>query len=317
MMYKLPLALVAPLFLFCASGCGPQTETPASAVEAVGPPAQSGEPATDSEGPTTLDSTDQFQAVSEDLGPREEMPGAALYAEHCAACHEGGVSRSPTLNFLELLTPQSVYASMTEGIMQPQSAHLSDGQRTHIAEYITRARLDAVIAGAHAPACMGAAARFDRSSPVPKVGWGHDTRRFVNADVAGFSAGDVSNLELKWAFAYPNSLRARSQPAIAMGAVFTGSQDGTVYAFDLDSGCEHWSFQASAEVRTGIVLKGAHGDDGVPTAFFGDILARLYAVNALTGELLWSIRGGRPSGRDDYRNPRAGRRPAACAGFLP
>lgn len=289
-MYKLPLALVAPLFLFFASGCGPQPETPASTVEGVSPSAQTGEPATDSEGPTTLESTDQFQAVSEDLGPREEMPGAALYAEHCAACHEGGVSRSPTLNFLELLTPQSVYASMTEGIMQPQSAHLSDGQRTHIAEYITRARLDAVIEGAHAPACTGDAARFDRSSPVPKVGWGHDTRRFVDADAAGFSAGDVSNLELKWAFAYPNSLRARSQPAIAMGAVFTGSQDGTVYAFDLESGCERWSFQASAEVRTGIVLQDALADDDAPRAFFGDILARLYAVNALTGELLWSIR---------------------------
>lgn len=288
-MYKFSLPILAVLLL-CATGCGPSSDSPDPAIPSASRDSLTGQPADEPESPTILDSTDQFQATSEDLGPREEMPGAPLYAQHCAACHEGGVSRSPTLNFLEMLTPQSVYASMTDGIMQPQSAHLTDEQRTQIAEYITRARLDAVIAGAHAPACTGAAAEFDRSDPVPKVGWGHDTRRFVDADTAGFSAGDVPNLELKWAFAYPNSLRARSQPAIAMGAIFVGSQDGTVYAFDLESGCEHWSFQASAEVRTGIVLSDAEAGDGVPLAFFGDILARLYAVDALTGELVWSIK---------------------------
>ena len=218
------------------------------------------------------------------------MPGAALYAQHCAACHEGGVSRSPTLTFVEMLTPQAVYTSMTEGVMQPQAAHLNDEQRAHIAEYITRARLDSVIAAADAPACTGDAAAFDRSQPLPKVGWGHDTRRFVDAETAGLDAGDVPTLKLKWAFAYPNSLRARSQPTVAMGAVFVDSQDGTVYAFDLESGCERWSYKASAEVRTGIVLGDAGADEGNPTAFFGDILARLYAVNALTGELVWSIK---------------------------
>ena len=104
------------------------------------------------------------------------------------------------------------------------------------------------------------------------------------------SKPSVPNLKLKWAFAFPNALRTRSQPAIAMGAVFVGSQDGTVYAFDLETGCERWSFQASAEVRTAIVLKDAEDDAGAPTAFFGDILARVYAVNALTGELLWSLK---------------------------
>ena len=107
---------------------------------------------------------------------------------------------------------------------------------------------------------------------------------------AGFDAKDVPNLKLKWAFAFPNALRTRSQPAIAMGAVFVGSQDGTVYAFDLETGCERWSFQASAEVRTAIVLKDAEDAATAPTAFFADILARAYAVDALTGELRWSIK---------------------------
>ena len=276
-----------------AAGCGPVDDGPASA---------------------SLESTDQFQATLEDLGPREEMPGTALYQEHCANCHAGGVSRAPHLTWLEMMTPQALVASMTDGLMRPQSAHLSAEQHIHIAEYLSRARY-AAQAPAATPACVGEAARFDLSRPTPTVGWGHDTARFVDAQTARLTAADLSNLKLKWAFAFPNALRARSHPAIALGAVFVGSQDGTVYAFDLQTGCQRWAFQASAEVRTGIVLSawqpsaaaGAPTDDAAiadaaqqkdaasppadpPLAFFGDILAKLYAVNALTGELVWSIK---------------------------
>lgn len=258
-----------------AAGCGPVDEEPVSA---------------------SLESTDQFQATLEDLGPREEMPGAALYQEHCANCHQGGVSRAPHLTWLEMMTPQALVASMTDGLMRPQSAHLSAAQRIHIAEYLSRARYAAQAPSA-APACVGEAARFDLSRPVPKVGWGHDTARFVNAQTAQLTTADLGNLRLKWAFAFPNALRARSHPAIALGAVFVGSQDGTVYAFDLQTGCQRWAFQASAEVRTGIVLSAwqpsaaaSNPSQDPPLAFFGDILAKLYALNALTGELVWSIK---------------------------
>ena len=52
---------------------------------------------------------------------------------------------------------------------------------------------------------------------------------------------------------------------------------------------------ASAEVRTGIVL-GQHGSDR-PLAFFGDIIANLYAVDARSGELVWKIKA------DDHPAP--------------
>ena len=263
--------------------------------------------------PASLTSTDQFQATADDLGPRQEMPGAPLYAEHCASCHAGGVSRAPHLIWLEMMTPQILVASMTDGIMRPQAAHLNAEQRIQIAEYLSRARYDTEAPAAAAPSCIGEAAQFDLSRPVPRVGWGHDTARFVNAETAQLAAADIGKLKLKWAFAFPNALRARSHPAIAMGAVFVGSQDGTVYAFDLETGCERWSFQASAEVRTGIVLSAwdpstvapipegataqgagqaanAAAEADPPLAFFGDILAKLYAVHALTGELVWSIK---------------------------
>ena len=139
------------------------------------------------------------------------------------------------------------------------------------------------------PNAAGAAADFDLARAPAKVGWGHDTARFVPADVAGLSALEVPELELKWAYAYPGALRARSQPSVGYGAVYVGSYDGSVYALDLESGCARWRFQASAEVRTGIVLA-ERGDGEPPLAVFGDLIANLYAVNALTGEPVWSRR---------------------------
>jgi polyvinyl alcohol dehydrogenase (cytochrome) len=96
------------------------------------------------------------------------------------------------------------------------------------------------------------------------------------------TARDLPGLRLKWAFAYPASNRARSQPAIGWGTVFVGSQNGTVHAFDLDSGCAKWSFRAGAEVRTAIVI-----DAAKKRLYFGDVLGRAYAVDAISGKELW------------------------------
>ena len=66
------------------------------------------------EPPAQLESTDQFQATSGDFGPREEMPGAALYGTHCASCHAGQVPKAPHLSWLEMMTPAAVsYTHLT------------------------------------------------------------------------------------------------------------------------------------------------------------------------------------------------------------
>ncbi len=94
-----------------------------------------------------------------------------------------------------------------------------------------------------------------------------------------------------------------------MGAVFVGSQDGTVYAFDLETGCVRWTFAARAEVRTGITL-GKRGPDKAPTAYFGDIIANLYAIDAETGELIWQ------TSADDHHSATLTGTPAFAEGNL-
>lgn len=240
--------------------------------------------------PTTLKSTDDMVAKTVDFGPRDKMPGAALYAANCAACHNGAVPKAPHLTWLEMMSPRAIVRALDEGLMRTQGEALSAEQKRHIAEYITREPADSdPRAAASAPQCTGSAAQFNlERRPVP-VGWGHDTARFVPAAAAGITAKDIPRLKLKWAYGFPGALRARSQPAIGYGAVFVGSQDGSVYAFDLNTGCLRWRFQAAAEVRTAIVLQTAADSAGSPPlAYFGDILARVYAVNALTGEQVWA-----------------------------
>ncbi|MDE2050552.1 MAG: PQQ-binding-like beta-propeller repeat protein, partial [Gammaproteobacteria bacterium] len=108
--------------------------------------------------------------------------------------------------------------------------------------------------------------------------------------VAGLAPGAVAHLKLAWAFAFPQAIRARSQPAIAYGAVYVGSADGTVYALALKSGCIRWMYHAAAEVRTGIVL--AAPGDGVRgrRLFFGDLIGHVYSLDALTGRVLWRVK---------------------------
>ena len=236
--------------------------------------------------PATLGSMDEQYAWVGDLGDRDALPGKQLYIENCAGCHEAQVYKAPHTTWLELMSPQVLYRSITEGIMQSQAAHLSDGDKQHIVEYITQMRLGDPNAGPEVAWCEDAASEFTELDESQLSGWGHDTRRYVSSEVAGFDRSQISDLELKWSFGFPASTRARSQPTIAMGAVFVGSQDGTVYAFDLETGCVRWTYAARAEVRTGITL-GKRGPEGTPTAYFGDIIANLYAVDANTGELIW------------------------------
>ena len=259
--------------------------------------------------PATLGSMDEQYAWVGDLGDRDALPGKTLYIEHCAGCHEAQVYKAPHTTWLELMSPQVLYRSITEGIMQSQAAHLSDGDKQHIVEYITQMRLGDPDAGPEVAWCDASASIFTSLDESQLTGWGHDTRRYVSSEAAGFDRSQIADLELKWGFGFPASTRARSQPNIAMGAVFVGSQDGTVYAFDLETGCVRWTYAARAEVRTGITL-GKRGPDNAATAYFGDIIANLYAVDATTGELVWQ------TSPDEHHSATLTGTPAYAAGKL-
>ncbi len=219
---------------------------------------------------------------------KQVHPGERPYLEHCAGCHEGGVYKAPHRMFLAMMAPEAILASL-DGIMASQAAALSTEAKRAVAEYLSGRPLSAGPPSAPAPACANT--DLDMQQPPAQRGWGIDlaNTRFQPLASGGLTRATASRLVLRWAFAYPNAIQARSQPTVAGGAVFVGSQDGTVYALDARSGCIKWRFRASAEVRTPIVITPwAAGDaQARPRAYFGDILARAYALDARSGKLLW------------------------------
>lgn len=257
----------------------------ALAVAVIGAGAVTGQPVSESEAleKTRIKSTEDFQAKDSSAVDPATAPGKAVFAEHCATCHEGGVPKAPSPIFLAMMPGDAIVSALTSGVMKAQGSALSTAQRVEVAEFLTRRRISAENKPVPPPVCKGPQLTFAAQDAPRPVGWGHDNRRFIPADMAKLPAAAVPNLVLKWAYAFPGALRARSQPSYGWGTMFVGSQDGTIYAFDLDSGCTKWTQRVSAEVRTSIVA-----DAATKRLYFGDLLGRAYALDAFTGKILWS-----------------------------
>ncbi len=232
-----------------------------------------------------IKSVDDLQAHDASRIDPATAPGRPLFEQNCAMCHLGGVAKAPSPVFLAMLAPDAIVASLTSGVMKSQATMLSPAQRIEIAEYLTHTSYASYQRPAPPPQCSGPSAAFDMRDVPGAIGWGRDNRRFVPAGVAGMRKGDLPRLKLRWSFAYPASSHARSQPTLAWGTLFVGSQDGTVYAFDPKSGCTKWTTRLSAEVRTGIVA-----DPVSRRLYFGDILGKAHALDAMTGKEIWAER---------------------------
>jgi polyvinyl alcohol dehydrogenase (cytochrome) len=101
------------------------------------------------------------------------------------------------------------------------------------------------------------------------------------------TADQVSRLSLKWAFGFPDATSAWSQPTVASGRLFVGSQNGTVYSLDAKTGCIYWTFSAKSGVRTALAFGPLEGANRY-AVYFGDTGANVYALDAATGRELWS-----------------------------
>jgi len=280
-------AVTLLLLMMLIAACGDQQGEQPPAAES----AEAAQPAAATDKPQ---SAQQFLAGQE--AASEDHPGREVFGKFCASCHLGGVARAAHVSALRMLPYQSVLRTLNEGIMAEQAREMTPQQREDVAFYLTGGPQPAV---AMPPACSKEEAQFDFDQPPFAPFWGitPDNRRFINDETAQLSRADLEHLNLKWSFAYPHANRARSQPSFVGGSVLVGSQDGTVYSLNADTGCVRWTFSATAEIRTGLTLTswdpGAAGDKGLenpPMAYFADILAKTYAINVVTGELVWSTK---------------------------
>ncbi len=213
--------------------------------------------------------------------------GQSLFTNYCATCHGGDDPRIPSVASLRQKTPEAILDALTTGVMRQQGADLQPAERLAISEFLTGRRVGAG-SSSSASLCGPGTPAFTPAQGPSWSSWGPDATnaRFQNDPQAGLSAETTPRLKLKWAFGFPGANSARAQPTVAGGRLFVGSQDGTVYALDAKTGCTHWTYKAKAGVRSAITIGLSAG--GAATAYFGDGRSNVYAVNATTGELVWT-----------------------------
>ena len=201
----------------------------------------------------------------------------AAYDTRCAHCHDGSVAKAPHLIEFQLIGAKAIAATLTQGLMATHAEGLSPLQIAALATHLGGAKL------ADVPVRMCEETTLPASTPVTQ-GWSLNTAgtRFIPSDVAQLSAEEVPRLRLKWVFAYPGATRARSQPVPFGDSVLVGSQDGTVYALKLATGCAVWRYSADVEVRSALEINQAG-----TAAYFGDIKGGIYAIDPRDGSLLW------------------------------
>jgi polyvinyl alcohol dehydrogenase (cytochrome) len=232
----------------------------------------------------------------------------AIYKERCATCHERGVTRAATREVLGSLSPDAIRRALTTGAMTSQAAGLTAAQIESLTRLLSRAA-PAAATGSANNTCPAGLPFVDPFNRPRWNGWGGNVaqHRFQPASMAQLSATEVPRLKLKWAFGFPGVNRAFSQPTVVGGRVFVGSASGLVYSLSADTGCQHWTFKADAPVRTAVTI----GPIGARwAAYFGDQVANVYAVDAMSGELLWKQHV------DEYRGATMTSSPTLAAGTL-
>lgn len=135
-----------------------------------------------------------------------------------------------------------------------------------------------------------------QTTPADWPTFGNNTQGTrVNASETTLSSSNVSMLALKWKSAFPIPGRVTGSPTIVNGIAYVGTVQGTLVAFNANTGSTLWTFSAKAPiygsptVQNGIAYFGTVNYPGQ-----GSSGNYFYALNASNGSLIWanSLVGG-------------------------
>ena len=220
-----------------------------------------------------------------------QPPGQALFQSKCANCHSAdGVA--PSLAALNAMPTERIFDALLTGKMREASTGMTNRERRTVAEFLGKRPLNDPAAGdvtKMTNRCASNPDLGDIAATPAWSGWGGPTNaRFQTASAAGLTAANVPRLKLKWAFGLPAGSSLYSQPAIAFGRVFVGSDDGVVYSMDAKSGCAYWAYRSDMFGRFAPIVAPISGYPGTRYAIsFVTRSSTAYAIDAHTGKLLW------------------------------
>ena len=218
--------------------------------------------------------------------------GSAQFASKCASCHTAAGGNAPSVAAMNAMPTERIFASLLTGSMKEQAAGLTNRERRVVAEYLGKRPYVDPAAGdvtKMANQCKGNPALGNFNAAQSWSGWGGATNaRFQTEQSGGLKASDVPKLKLKWAFGLPSGSSLYSQPAVAFGRVFVGSDDGVIYSMDAKTGCVYWAFKSDSFGRFAPIIAPISGYPGTRYAvFFVTRSVTAYAIDAQNGKLLW------------------------------
>ena len=203
--------------------------------------------------------------------------GFLVYQKHCADCHQDARLRAPSLGAIKKMSENGIRQALTMGVMKEHSRNIDNVDFDKLLLFLssqTNNTTETQINECSEP--------FPTQSEILWSNWGNGISNQRVQAKSSLNPQNISQLELKWAFGFNDSIRIRSQPLVTEDAIYIGSQSGHVYALSLDTGCQWWSFKADAEVRGAITLS-----DNKKSILFTDFAANVYRLNSLNGEIEW------------------------------
>ena len=227
-------------------------------------------------------------------GVTEAHPGAAVYQQACAACHDHAeATRAPTKATLSAMAYQAINYALTNGKMKVQASGLSDEQRGQLINYLTGKNTATLDTWSDKHACHGPrVADLSGAATVSTFGFDPRNTRHLTAAQTGVTKAGVGKLKLAWTMAFPDVTMMRSQAAVVGTTAFLPVAElGKLYAISLknpDRPCIAWVYTTpgAAPLRS----SAAYGvlADGTKVLAFSGQDSTVHVVDARTGKALWT-----------------------------
>ena len=226
-------------------------------------------------------------------------PGEVVFRNNCASCHLGQVPKAPHKMFLQMMAPDAIYNALDVGIMRIRPRNSRADQKQQVATYLGG---DHPVDARRAPQCTGPAATFDASREPAASGWGitPENTRHIARGRARLTAADLPRARGR---SGRSRSRTRSAPVRSRRLPMARSTSAARTARSTRSTRRPAASAGPSAPRPRCArpssssrrpLGGKHA--GRRSCIFGDLLARVYAVDAFTGELRWSYKA------DDHPN---------------
>jgi len=216
--------------------------------------------------------------------------GEGVFNAHCKACHDPNIDRAPSKATLATYPPAQIVDALTNGVMKPMAAGLSDEDKQAVAAYLTGAAAPQVAraapAGRPAPAPVGVDVKCATNPPIKATptDWtsvGFDAASHRYQPNPGLAAADVPKLKVKWSFAM-----AGGMPTVIGDWLFVTNRSGKFYALDPATGCVRWVVEGAVARTTPMVVKSDVSPSGWLT-IIGERNRTARAFDAQTGKEIW------------------------------